>query len=417
MEWNEIKKSGDIFEVKDYLKNHKDGEFLDEARSVYSDMRQKLLAEMKANPTRFDLTMVQDYLYDGIFTREELMEEGLATNRTLDSLPAREYLGGIPADAYNYADIDTHVVGTDIYFFGIPNAGKTSLLMGLVNAVESGLMINVRRNGGQYADTLRQYAEMGVPFQCTPDKFIMTMTGEIIENRHNRELRHKVNFVEMSGQGLVHSIVNDDRPEMAEVGAVANNLLRNANRKVLFILVDPTTDSLTYYYPTKFYDQDGNVIDERYSKKDISQQEFLWWFVNRLALNENKDLMKKVDAIHFIVTKADSLGRTQQERNKKASDLLWDKYSSVVKNLCDLCHKAKINSTTDGKPCVFTYSIGRFYLGNLFEYDSADSKYLIEALCHLTRGTRESGLRKLLGMPPATVNPVPGNSGVKIKFR
>mgnify|MGYP007101866191 CR=1 FL=1 len=59
MEWNEIKNSGDIFRVKGYLNNHENGENMEEAKAIYNELRQQLLTEMKANPSRFGSTMVE----------------------------------------------------------------------------------------------------------------------------------------------------------------------------------------------------------------------------------------------------------------------------------------------------------------------------------------------------------------------
>lgn len=414
MEWNEIKQSGDIFLVKDYMDKHPENENDGEIVAVYEQIRQKLLAEMKTDPTRFSETYVRACIKAGILTREQMVSEGLATYNIFDKLAGNRVL----PDILQYTARPGFVAKegrTDIYFFGVPASGKTGLLMGLTKAENYGFTINHIEQGGPYAVSLRHYAEAGVMPICTPGKYVTSINGRIVEKRDNHDVMHHVNFVEMSGDEFVHGIIGGETPpSVAEMRGGAKELLSNTNKKVFFIVVDPTMENMEYTHYQDVYNEDGCIIGIESKKVYVNQRTYLSKFLDWLDAESNKGLMKNVEAIHFIVTKADTMGETKEERNKKAHELLWDMYPELVQKLVSLCKKARLNRTTDGKPCIFTFSLGKFYLGNTFEYDSKDSLYLVDALRHMTQGTKETALRGMLGLGPAVVKPLSGDYGLKI---
>ena len=418
MEWDEIKKSGDIFLVKEYMDNHPESENDGGIIAVYEQMRQKLLTEMKADPTRFSETFVRGCIEARILTREQMVSEGLATYNTFDKLAGNR--GFLPdlAQCTSRPDLVAKEGCTDVYFLGIPGSGTTCLLMGLMRAENYDFTINYLERGGQYAASLRQYAEAGVMPRCTPGKYGTSINGRIVEKRKNQDVMHHVNFVEMSGDEFVHGIVGivggETPSSVAGIRGGSKALLSNSNKKVIFILVDPTIENVGYTHYQDIYDRGGHIIDMQPENVYINQRACLSKFLDWLDAEANKCLLKNVEAIHFIVTKADTLGETKEERNKKAYELLQDRYPALVQKLVSLCKKARLNRTTDGTPCIFTFSLGKFYLGNTFEYDSKDSLYLIDALRHMTQGTKETALRNMLGLRPAIIKSLSGDYGVKL---
>lgn len=415
MEWNEIKQSGDIFLVKDYMDNHHESENDGDIIAVYEQMRQKMLTDMKMDPKRFSETFVRDCIKARILTREQMVSEELATYNTFDRLAGnREALPHLEQYTSHPAIVAKEGC-TDIYFFGIPASGKTSLLMGLMKAEGYGFTNNYIEQGGPYAASLRQYAEAGVMPTCTPGKYVTSINGRIIEKRNSHNVEHRVNFMEMSGDEFIHGIVGGETPPSAAgIRGWSKELLSNTNKKVFFILVDPTIGNMDYTRYQDIYDGDGCIIGIQPEKVYINQRACLSKFLDWLGAESNKGLMKNVEAIHFLVTKADTMGKTEEERNEKAYELLWDMYPELVQKLVLLCGKARLNLTTDGKPRVFTFSLGKFYLGNVFEYDSRDSLYLIDVLRHMTQGIIETALRGILRLGPAVVKPLPGDFGVKL---
>lgn len=98
----------------------------------------------------------------------------------------------------------------------------------------------------------------------------------------------------------------------------------------------------------------------------------------------------KVDSIHFIVTKSDTLGDMRSDRNVKAGELLRANYAAAVGQLKDYIRLTqRINRSTGFGVNAFTFSLGRFYLGDIFEIDVADTRNLIETIRNVTFGHRE----------------------------
>ena len=92
------------------------------------------------------------------------------------------------------------------------------------------------------------------------------------------------------------------------MGTGATNLLRNSNRKVFFIIVDCSKEKVKVEYIEQVKDAQVYVVDERIRKKYIWQLDILNKFVGLFELPENQEIMKQVDTIHFVVTKAGMLG-------------------------------------------------------------------------------------------------------------
>ena len=173
------------------------------------------------------------------------------------------------------------------------------------------------------------------------------------------------------------------------MGTGATNLLKNPNRKVFFIIVDATKPRIKVEYVEPVKDAQGNVVDERIRKRYISQLDILNKFVGLFELPENQEIMKRVDAIHFVVTKADMLG-TIDERGEKARDLLLNQYSGPVAQIRDYCRRTKrVNYSTDYRPRVFTFSLGKFYLGDVFSFSSRETLDIIDTIRTITSGDKE----------------------------
>ena len=332
MEWNEIKQSGDIFLVKDYMDKHPESENDGDIIAVYEQMRQKLLTEMKADPTRFSETFVRGCIKARILTRELMVSDGLSTYNIFDKHAGnRETLPDL-LQYTSHSDLIAKEGCTDIYFFGIPASGKTSLLMGLMKAEGYGFTNNYIEQGGPYAASLRLYAEASVMPTCTPRKYVTSINGRIIEKRNSHNVEHRVNFMEMSGDEFVHGIVGGETPpSVAGIRGGSKELLFNTNKKVFFILVDPTIENMEFTRYQDIYDGDGCIIGIQPEKVYINQRACLSKFLDWLDAESNKGFMKNVEAIHFLVTKAAGCEDTmfcdtdfiiEVEQRKRIADIL-----------------------------------------------------------------------------------------------
>ena len=95
---------------------------------------------------------------------------------------------------------------------------------------------------------------------------------------------------------------------------------------------------------------------------------------------ESQEVMKNVDAIHFIVTKADVLG-DKEKREEAARELVRTKYQDTFIRLREYCIKmTKNNRATNYVPQIIPFSLGKFYLGNIYDYDPTDTQTLITTI-------------------------------------
>ena len=396
--WEEIKRYRDIFCVKDYIKKHPESNFRHEADSLYCELKDEMLKKMKESPSEFSKKDIQRIIDADIFKKWELMDEDLITNESWEDLSKTDK--DLFLNIFDYQIEDPTISApegcTDIFLFGTPGTGKTCLLMGLTAANGYGYTLNMRTHGGAYAAALQQYANAGITPGRTYSRFVTIINGDVDEIvKGDKIVSHRINLVEMSGEELALRIADNKEVSLANMGTGATNLLKNDNKKVFFIIVDASNPIVTVKYMEDIKDADGRVVEQRIRGKYVNQLDILNKFVSLFELPENQEIMKKVDAIHFVVTKADMLGE-KGERLKKAHDLLLDTYKGPVAQLKKYCLKSKrINFSTNYCPQVIPFSLGKFYLGDTFEFDREDSLVFMDFVRSIIRKRKEPIFEKI----------------------
>lgn len=398
-EWEDVKRSGDLFRVADYLENHSTSPYINEVNALFYKLRDEELRKMKENPSEYSKDEIERLIAANIFTIWQLEDEELITDESWEMLQLdRDLFPNIQDFQSEDPNIQAPEGCTDIYLFGTPGTGKTCLLMGLTgangyrDAKGQSYTLNMRTQGGPYASALQQYVSAGITPGRTFGKFVTTINGQVNEkDKRGNMLNHRINLVEMSGEEFALRIADSKEVSLADMGTGATNLLRNSNRKVFFIIVDCSKEKVKVEYIEQVKDAEGYVIDERIRKKYIWQLDILNKFVGLFELPENQEIMKKVDAIHFVVTKADMLG-DKSVRKEKARDLLLSTYSGPVEQLKNYCRQTKrINYSTNYRPQVFTFSLGNFYLGDVFRFDSSETIQIVDTIRTVTSSTKEKG--------------------------
>ena len=392
-EWERAKRSNNLFAVDDYRDNHPDSLFKNEVEAKYYELREEEIKKMRANPSEYTKQDVNRLIQANIFKVQDLIDEGLMTEESWARLQDGVYaLPDLHSMQVENPNIQVTEGCTDIYFFGMPSAGRTSLLMGLIGVIGDGWCIwNMRKNGGLYAAALHEYVREGITAGHTYGTFVTVINGVVNEQskRRGNVIDHPINLVEMSGSAFYVNLVEKKEVLLANLVGGATNLLQNENRKVFFILVDPTKQKLKIDYLENIRDAEGNLICQNVRKKYIDQLEIMNKFVSLLALPENQGIMSKVDAIHFVVTKADMLG-DGAARLEKARELLLSTYQGLVQQLKNYCRKTKrINRSTNYQPQVFTFSLGRFYLGDVFDFDKTETLQIVDAIRKITWGIKK----------------------------
>ena len=395
--WEAISRKRDLFEVDDYRDNHPESPFINEINSLYYTLREEMLSDMKKNPSEFDRDLIIRLLDADIFKQWEFFDFGLMTEESWETLCTdRSLFPDIQDYQIEDPNIQAPAGSTDVYLFGTPGTGKTCLLMGLAGANGDGYTINMKLgSGGDYAAALQEYVNAGLTPGRTFGKFVTTIHGHINEeDKRDNTISHNINLVEMSGEEFALRIADSKEVSLADMGTGATNLLRNGNRKVFFIIVDPSKDKVKVQYLETVRDSFGNEVEQRIRTRYVSQLTILQKFVSLFEIEENEDIMKRVDAIHFIVTKADILSDNSSDRVVKARDLLLERYKAPVNQLKNYCERTKRINYSDRKelryrPQVFTFSLGHFYLGDVFDFDKSETLKIIQAIRGVTSGTKE----------------------------
>lgn len=397
-EWTTIKREGDIMKVKKYLDSHTGSPLYPDISSVFYQLRDAEMERMKENPAEISKDVIMDFLNNGIFSRYDLEDAQLITEESWETLLMDRNM--LP-DLRDYQKEDPNIQAladcTDVYLFGTPGTGKTCLLMGLAGANGhrdsrgNTYILDLKANGGPYASALQQYVQAGISPENTPGNFVTTIHGSVTENHKNKMVSHKINLVEMSGEEFRDRIAENQAVSLAEMGTGATNLLRNKNRKVFFIIIDCSRDKVKVIKEIKERDFEGNIIGTRTAVKFVSQLDIINKFVSLFMQPENQGIMDCVDAIHFVVTKADMLG-DETVRGEKARELLLTKYIGPVEMLKEYCRRSKrINYSSEYRPKVYTFSLGQFYLGNVFEFNNSETLKIVDVIRSVTGGERERG--------------------------
>lgn len=395
--WDEVRSRRDLIEVARYRRNNPDSIDILDINDLYERLRAEEFETMKRSPSRYSKQHVEEMVDLGIFTMDEFREAGLITKESWeklrinnDFLPDIREFQSLPQEAIQVP------AGTDVYFFGMPSAGKTALLTGIAAANGQGYTLDMRTNGGPYAAALRQYAQVGRTPGRTSGKFVTSVSGVINEESDNGKVRnYNINLIEMSGEEFALRIAETKETSLANMGTGVTNLLRNDNHKIFFILVDASRPMVKVSYLDREIDEDGEISKYVHSRY-ISQLDILDKFMVLMGLPENQEIMNKVDAIHFIVTKSDSMGPSEQ-RDAAAAELVETQYLSVLEQLKNYCrHTKRINRVSDYDPRIFTFSLGRFYLGDVYDYNSTDTLKIVDAIREASMTSKKYKWRKFL---------------------
>ena len=378
-EWMIVRDSGDISFVFQYIRKRPESPYIDKAYCLLMDLKHQEICRMRHEPNRYDVSRLLYLVQLGIFTVDELISEGVMTENvwhTLNNIDVKNDLPDI-YEAMQDSKVECQDGCIDVYLWGLPSTGKTCILQGLLSS--SSLLLDLTSSGGSYAEALRQYTDYGMASPCTLDDSVTTLKTTIITDGHT-PIKYNVNFVEMSGHHILDMVEDNSEHSKEENNSDIANLLHNDNRKVFFLIIDPTINNIKLNREYDEYDEQTGEKIHRLKYVVFNQKIFMQQIVNIFQDPANSDILRKVDLIHIIITKADTFGERLQ-RGEKALDYFNDHYGiNVTQPLVDLCEKYHINCNSNFRPKLFTFSLGKFYVGGLYEYDPIDSELLINTI-------------------------------------
>lgn len=366
IDWIDAKQKNTILAYVNFLEQHPYCEYREEAEEKIQDMKGDLLNDMKRFPFKYNREKMYEYISTNALTLKDLVDDSnVLTDRGYSHIKRYPQLAmeqrELPVSKLENPHSQSS--NTDIYFFGVSGSGKTCVLAGLMSLTgRLGFRFDPKGpgGGGNYAMELRNYARTSMLPPGTLQEYIQVIDAEINDEDGNL---HKISFIEMSGEKTAQFAAIDNPTSLDDLGPGAGGLLSNDNNKVLFFIIDPTNEkNVQLGFESTQWVMQSDVLD----------------CVSSL-LSKNPDLMKKVVAIHIILTKSDTLGDFLDE-NTIMDRLTQQGYSAVLASINAVCQKYDINKQTGFEVGLYPFCVGKFMPGDVYTFDETDSLKILRVI-------------------------------------
>ena len=361
--WNAID-HGNISAVNDFVKTQSpDHPCMHEAQQTLGALKQNKLNEIREKGpgySRKDFLLLLD---KKIFSEQELIDANVASPRSLELL---RNAVNIPENAMHNT-IASCTVGsepgaTDVYLWGTPNTG----LMGLVSCYR--VSLDSTNYGGPYGQLIQTLYDCGLTAPGTSGDFVCSLQANIfdVDKRGRTTNEKKVNLVEMSGETFLTKVAyGDSKLSLADMGNKVADLLKNRNRKIFLMVLDPSV---------KYVDNKIGI--------PVAQHKVIERMLDLMSKPENEKTMELVDAVHIVISKVNLIGQTKAEISQELSGLFSQTgtYNLVWQKILGLTRQYKnINKRYDDhKPQIYQHTLGKFWPGGVFEANSESSDKLAE---------------------------------------
>lgn len=366
-DWIDARNQNTILAYVRFISQHPYSEYREEADTLIQNMKGNLLTDMKRYPFKYNRNMMYEFISTNALTMEDLVDNShTLTDRAYSHIKRYPHL----QDEQRKMPVASNPNpmsqpgNTDVFFWGVPGSGKTCVLAGLMAlSGQLGFRFDPMGpgGGGMYASEIQNYARHSMLPPKTDDLFIQVIDAQI--NDDNGHI-HKLSMIEMAGERTAQFAAMDNPSSFADLGPGAEALLSNDNNKVFFFVIDPTNDKNVEIQGKTYWVKQSNVLN----------------CVSSL-LSKNKELMKKVVAIHIILTKSDTLGE-YVDQNAIQQVLCDQGYQAVLADINDILDTYDINKQTNFTLGLFPFCIGRFMAGDVYTFDETDSLKILRVIQH-----------------------------------
>lgn len=404
--------------------------------SYKEQLKRWMLEDMAVHPNRYH----REDIHKMLFTSDEIMPlfhsrelEGIIESDMLhyikmhrDTKMDSPGISNLPVED-NFESVEGT---TDVYFFGVPGSGKTSVLSGLLSVNKMGksggsdyyfkyLSHGVKHCGFNYASILNSAIENNVFPPRTlityskdlsplnqhakqenssyPDDFSFNqdipsdLDDDISRSSDNTSTKKKYEddkFIQIidceieekrKDKTYSHKISFIEMPgertlsfagsnekDMEKLGEGTKELFMNKNPKVMFFVIDPK-DAKSY---------DVNINN---NNAHLTQAQAITAVADFLLTMP--EVLENVVAVHIVVAKADTLNKAQKSDlvEKFIDATSYQKLSDSLKKMCGQ-HLGRVNVQCDRKPYVFTFSLGDIRPGDMVVYNKRDSINLLKLI-------------------------------------
>ncbi len=365
-DWIDATQRNEILGYVEFIAKHPYCDYREEADRCIQEMKGDLLTDMKRSPFKYTRDMMYEYINTNALTWNDLVEKShVLSDKAYSHI--REYptlqLEQRPLPLSRLDNPQSEDGNTDVFFFGVPGSGKSCVLAGLMAQTGNlGFSFDPRGNGGggNYAIELRNYARRSMLPPKTDDLYIQVIDAEINDEQNRL---HKLSLIEMAGERTAAFAAIQNPENLEDLGPGAAQLLSNDNNKVLFFVIDPTNEKNIRV---------SEDSDQWYMQSDV---------LNCISslLSKNKSLMKKIVAIHVILTKSDTLGEYVDSTTLQQV-LTTQGYSAVLGDLKKICEKYNINKQTGFQVGIYPFCVGKFMPGDVYTFDDTDSLKILRVI-------------------------------------
>ena len=376
-----------------------------------------MLGDMKKHAERYQRHEIYALLYGGklifsdkhyveesispCFDVKELLTTGILTQKQLD------WIFSHPTIQSDYQEVNLPIEDnfkvepntTDVYFFGVPGCGKTSVLAGLFNAhqIDQDLTFKVlkhaKHKGYNYANSLIDSLKNDLFPKSTPiinqrngedgfndtdndDKFIQVIDALLTEKADkDTEHVHKISLIEMPGARTNELASIGLQAQLDILGTGAKELLSNDNNKIIFFVIDPKNTRT----------QPVNINGIPVNLRQSDTLDTVACLIEQMLV-ENQ--IKNLKAVHVIMAKSDLLPNQSQDAIKTI--MKEGEYAQFMTTLERLCRPnvGEVNIHCDRQPHLFTFSLGRIAPGDFVKYNDKDTKKILKVICANTVSVR-----------------------------
>ena len=357
--WNRIKDSKIVKVFDNYIKEFPTGNHMVEAKDKRDINRRNILMQIKSNQLTPDV--VKRYLDEEDLTREDLKdtceipEDIIKRIESYEEPDFKDILGKTP---------DQIPSGfTEVYFWGMPNSGKTCALSAILNTAEKkGYLQTDEGFGLKYLLVLKNLFkddDIGYLLEGTPDK---TQYLPIRLQKAKEKNGRPIALIELSGEVfkcfnkiyLGETLVSP----LIETFTTLNKFLTNENRKVHFFFID--------YNPTAILHNSPQQIDYLREAGNYFER--------------NKIFFNTTDAIYIVITKSDLI-EGYDEKNKTLHNInitrYVEKFLGFKNRLNTICSTEGIRG---GNVSIIPFSIGQVYCKRICKIDRSPSEIILDLL-------------------------------------
>ncbi len=407
--WAFVKTKDSLEAYRMYLDKYPNGVHANDAKNEIDFIirkvegeKEKIFDEMRYYPDRFSAYRLKNLLEgkdeqykDVQVTDMELIDNDLITLSAIYSIRNNIIFDMQQLGINELPPLPSN--RTDIYFFGVPQSGKSCVLSGFLSAANKEGLIKYEHQqmeGG--IDPCRAYYDGLI--SSLAHSMVPTTTGDETCNFMSLKLRNidennsfnPISIIELGGEYFKNAtdglISGANRSYLQSHGVT--RYLSNENRKMIFFVIDFSKVVSDIYDP-----HNSDTIQ----RQTLSRALDVFSHDGTGKDGTTNCTFSKTDSVIVIVTKADLMGvDSREERLATAKQYLSEVYKAFMINLQEICQSHNINAAVGNRPLVTTFSLGRFMLGNTVDFNERDSFELINIIRNNTRTVKDGNSLSVL---------------------